>query len=83
MKPKGLKFLIDPPRNGTSEDVIEYLAEQGAEKIVYIFCNAEIIGKELRKWKNSGYVPVKAQPFDMFPGTSEIEMIVLLERSRS
>lgn len=78
---KGLKFLIDPPRNGTSEEVIEYLAEQGAEKIVHIFCNAEIIGKELRRWKNSGYVPVKVQPFDMFPGTSEIEMMVLLERA--
>ncbi|MFZ4619776.1 MAG: class I SAM-dependent RNA methyltransferase [Bacteroidota bacterium] len=76
---KGLKFLIDPPRNGTSEDVIEYLAEQAPEKIVHIFCNADIIDKELRRWKQSGYRPVKAVPFDMFPGTNEIEMMVLLE----
>ncbi len=77
---KGLKFLIDPPRNGTSEDVIEYLAEQAPEKIVHIFCNADIIGKELQRWKQSGYLPVKAVPFDMFPGTNEIEMMVLLQR---
>lgn len=77
---KGLKFLIDPPRNGTSEEVIEYLAEQSPERVVHIFCNADIIDKELRKWKQCGYVPVKAQPFDMFPGTNEIEMMVLLQR---
>ena len=77
---KGLKFLIDPPRNGTSEEVIEYLAEQSPERVVHIFCNADIIDKELRKWKQCGYMPTKAQPFDMFPGTNEIEMMVLLQR---
>jgi len=75
-----LKFLIDPPRNGTGEGVIEFLAEQQPEKVVHIFCNSGIIEKELRIWKQCGYHPVKAQPFDMFPGTGEIEMMVLLEK---
>jgi len=78
--PQQLKFLIDPPRNGTSEDVIEFAAEQHPQKVVHIFCNSEIIEKELRKWKQCGYVPTKVQPFDMFPGTNEIEMMVLLEK---
>jgi tRNA/tmRNA/rRNA uracil-C5-methylase (TrmA/RlmC/RlmD family) len=80
LEPRNLKFLIDPPRNGTSEDVIEFAAEQQPQKVVHIFCNSEIIEKELRKWKQCGYVPTKAQPFDMFPGTNEIEMMVLLEK---
>lgn len=77
-----LKFLIDPPRNGTSEEVIELLAEQRPQKVVHIFCNSDIIGKELQRWKECGYSPARAVPFDMFPGTSEIEMMVLLEPSR-
>jgi tRNA/tmRNA/rRNA uracil-C5-methylase (TrmA/RlmC/RlmD family) len=74
------KILLDPPRNGTNDEVIEFLASQAPEKVVHIFCNTEIIAKELRRWNECGYVPVKAQPFDMFPGTNEIEMMVLLEK---
>lgn len=73
------KFLIDPPRNGTSEDVIEFLAEQQPQKVLHIFCNADIIGKELKRWDRAGYRPVTAVPFDMFPGTAEAEIMVLLE----
>jgi len=76
----GLKFLIDPPRNGTSEEVIELLADQQPQKVVHIFCNSDIIAKELHRWKECGYLPKKAVPFDMFPGTSEIEMMILLEK---
>jgi tRNA/tmRNA/rRNA uracil-C5-methylase (TrmA/RlmC/RlmD family) len=74
------KILLDPPRNGTNDDVIEFLAGQGPEKVVHIFCNTDIIEKELRRWHDCGYDPVKAQPFDMFPGTDGIEMMVLLEK---
>jgi len=77
-----LKLLLDPPRNGTSEEVIEFLAEQRPSKVVHIFCNSAIIEKELRRWKQCGYVPVMARPFDMFPGTDEVEMMILLERQR-
>ncbi len=75
-----LKFLLDPPRNGTADGVIDFLAAQRPAAVLHIFCNADVIGKELRRWKNGGYLPVKAVPFDMFPGTGEIEMMVLLER---
>ncbi|MFA6468061.1 MAG: methyltransferase domain-containing protein [Bacteroidota bacterium] len=77
-----LKLLLDPPRNGTSENVIEFLAEQQPHKVLHIFCNSTIIEKELRRWKQCGYVPVKARPFDMFPGTDEVEMMVLLEQQK-
>jgi len=77
---ENLKLLLDPPRSGTAEGVIEFLANANPEKIVHIFCNADIIEKELKRWKRCGYSPAKAQPFDMFPGTSEIEVMVELEK---
>ncbi len=74
------KILLDPPRNGTNDEVIEFLANLGPEKVVHIFCNTDIIAKELNRWSECDYIPVKAQPFDMFPGTDGIEMMVLLEK---
>ncbi len=77
----GLKILLDPPRNGTEEEVIEYIASKQPEAVLHIFCNSEIIGKELKRWSACGYLPVKAVPFDMFPGTDDIEVMVLLKPS--
>jgi len=74
---KQLKILLDPPRSGTAEGVIEYIASQNPEKVVHIFCNSEIIEKELGRWKKSGYIPDTTVPFDMFPGTNEIEIMVI------
>ncbi|MDD8019271.1 MAG: methyltransferase domain-containing protein, partial [Bacteroidota bacterium] len=78
-----IKVLFDPPRNGTSDGVIELIASKNPAKVLHIFCNVDIMHKELERWKQSGYVPVIAQPFDMFPGTSEVEMMVVLEKPTS
>lgn len=75
-----LKLLIDPPRNGTADGVIEFLAQQQPEKVVHIFCNSTIIDREVTRWKNSGYSVVAVQPFDMFPGTNDIEVMMLFKR---
>ena len=82
LKPEtsNLKVLLDPPRSGTAQGVIEFLAGRHPERVVHIFCNADLMEKELNRWKQCGYVPAKAQPFDMFPGTSEIEVMVELEK---
>ena len=83
LKPKSnnIKLLLDPPRSGTASGVIECLAAYNPEKVLHIFCNMDIVERELSRWKNCGYTVVKAQPFDMFPGTSEIELMVALTRN--
>ncbi|MBI2428297.1 MAG: class I SAM-dependent RNA methyltransferase [Ignavibacteriales bacterium] len=84
LKPEttNLKFLLDPPRSGTLPDVIEMIGEQKPEKVLHIFCNSDIIEKELKRWSKSGYAPAAVQPFDMFPGTTEIEVMILLQRAK-
>ncbi len=75
-----LKVLLDPPRNGTAPGVIEFIAGQSPECVVHIFCNAEIMPRDLNRWKDCGYDIEIAIPFDMFPGTGEIEMMVKLSK---
>ncbi|HPQ53869.1 MAG TPA: methyltransferase [Spirochaetota bacterium] len=76
-------ILLDPPRNGTAPGVIETLADRGPELVLHIFCDLETIPYELEKWDRGGYRPAACVPLDMFPGTPELEVMVLLKRFRS
>ncbi len=72
--------LLDPPRGGTAPGVIEWIASRQPLRILHLFCNIDILPTELARWKAGGYRPATAIPFDMFPGTPVVEIMVLLER---
>lgn len=72
--------ILDPPRNGTAPGVIAGIAERNPELVLHIFCGVETIPGEIEQWKHSGYQPVKCIPLDMFPGTPDVEVMVLLKR---
>jgi tRNA/tmRNA/rRNA uracil-C5-methylase (TrmA/RlmC/RlmD family) len=76
--PDGTPVILDPPRSGTAGGVIEALAVRRPRKVVHVFCNMEVLTGELLRWKKAGYEPEQAIPFDMFPGTPELEIMVLL-----
>jgi len=73
--------LLDPPRNGTTQGVIETIAAYKPSRVVHIFCNIDIVSSELQRWERSGFRVISAIPVDMFPGTSTIEIVTLLEPS--
>jgi tRNA/tmRNA/rRNA uracil-C5-methylase (TrmA/RlmC/RlmD family) len=73
--------LLDPPRGGTGEGVVECIAARKPERVLHIFCNIDILPAELTRWEKAGYSIVRAVPFDMFPGTSSVEVMVLLKRN--
>ncbi len=73
-------IILDPPRNGTAPGVIPAVAARNPELVLHIFCGVETIPGDIDQWKNSGYAPVKCVPLDMFPGTPDIEVMVLLGR---
>jgi 23S rRNA (uracil1939-C5)-methyltransferase len=74
-------ILLDPPRSGTGEGVIECLAARNPARVLHIFCNVDLMPAELARWKQSGYLVTRAVPFDMFPGTASVEVMVLLTRA--
>jgi len=75
--------LLDPPRNGTAPGVIEEIAARRPVRVLHLFCNNELIQREMERWKTGGYRGTRAIPFDMFPGTAAVEILVLLEREQS
>lgn len=72
--------LLDPPRSGTSEGVIETIAAKSPRRVLHIFCEIDLIPRELKRWAKAGYKPLRAIPLDMFPGTATIETMILLEK---
>ncbi len=71
--------LLDPPRKGTADGVIEHIAAKRPARVVHIFCEIDVLPKELKRWEKLRYRPTRAIPLDMFPGTSAVETMVLLE----
>ena len=71
--------IIDPPRAGIHENVINCLLNTLPEKIVYVSCNPATQARDIALL-NSSYSVEKIQPVDMFPQTHHVENVVLLRR---
>ncbi len=82
---KGNNFQVvftDPPRAGCSMKFLKALCKTKPQKIVYISCNPETQGRDIRFLKKNGYAAKTAVPFDLFPQTGHIETVVLLSQRR-
>jgi tRNA/tmRNA/rRNA uracil-C5-methylase (TrmA/RlmC/RlmD family) len=75
-------IILDPPRTGTAPRVIEYLATRHPGKVLHIFCGVDEIPRAIQEWRRAGYAPLHIVPLDMFPGTPNLEVMVLLEKRR-
>jgi len=70
--------LLDPPRQGTAEGVAAGLAERRPERVVHICCGTDEIPREVAAWSAVGYQVRRAVPLDLFPGTPNLETLLLL-----
>lgn len=74
--------LLDPPRKGCAPGVIAALAARRPARVLHVFCGVDEIPGELGQWARAGYGAVAIRPLDMFPGTPNLETLVLLEPQR-
>jgi len=73
-------IVIDPPRPGCKE-IIHLLPALGAKKILYISCDPATMIRDMELMAKHGYNLLRINGIDMFPQTSHIEVIALLEKS--
>lgn len=72
--------VIDPPRSGCPDDVMRTLTRRIApRRLAIVSCNPEALVDELRVAFAAGYRATLIQPVDMFPHTSHIETVAVLE----
>ncbi len=72
--------VIDPPRKGTTEELIDYLDSLKIARIVYVSCNPDTLARDCAYFAKKGYKIGKVTPVDLFPGTGHVESVVCLTR---
>ena len=74
-------IVLDPPRSGCHPAVLEAVSCLRAPRLVYVSCNPATLGRDVRLLHESaGYELRKLVPFDLFPQTSHVESVAVLER---
>ena len=72
-------LMMDPPRAGASPAFIRSAGKLKPDRIVYVSCKIETLERDLTLLKKEGYRVTRIQPVDMFPHTTGIETVCLLE----
>ncbi len=72
--------VIDPPRKGTTRELIQEIAARDIRRVVYISCEPETLGRDCAVFREFGYEIGEVQPVDLFPRTGHVESVVCLSR---
>lgn len=73
-------IVLDPPRDGIHPKALERIIRYGVERMVYISCKPTSLARDLVMLQAAGYRVERGCCVDMFPGTGNIECVVLLSR---
>jgi len=82
-KESGLKpdvIVVDPPRKGCDQALLDAMVDMNPKRIVYVSCNPATFARDLVTLTEGGYKLKKVQPVDMFPQTSHVELVALMSR---
>ncbi|HHY82271.1 MAG TPA: 23S rRNA (uracil(1939)-C(5))-methyltransferase RlmD [Clostridiales bacterium] len=72
--------VVDPPRKGCDEKLLDTIAEMAPERMVYVSCNPATLARDLMYMVEKGYQVNEVQPVDMFPQGYHVECVIGMQR---
>jgi len=72
-------LIVDPPRKGCSEQVIDAISKLNVDRLIYVSCNPATLARDLARLTDYSIKAIEV--VDMFPQTAHVETAVLMERS--
>ena len=90
-------LVLDPPRQGVDEKLIDCIKETLPDRILYISCSPQTLARDvglltgtlvrdgdklIKSDGNGKYELVSVQPYDMFPQTKHVETLVVLSHKK-
>ena len=73
--------ILDPPRKGCGEELVETVAKMRPERVVYVSCDPATLARDLKYFAQRGYLTREVTPCDMFSRTAHVESVALLTRN--
>ncbi len=70
--------VVDPPRKGCDESVLNAIAAMMPKRVVYVSCDPATLARDLKLLEDKGYRTEWVTPVDMFPRTPHVECVALL-----
>ena len=75
-------IVVDPPRKGCDETLLETMVEMNPDRIVYVSCDSATLARDLKYLCERGYELRKVCPVDQFGMTVHVETVVLLSQQK-
>lgn len=73
-------IVVDPPRKGCDETLLETIVKMQPEKVVYVSCDSATLARDLKYLCANGYEIKMCRGVDQFPQTVHVETVVLLSK---
>lgn len=71
-------IIVDPPRVGVEQKVIDAINASGADRVIYISCNSATFVRDAQRLEK--YKLKKTKLYDMFPRTGEYEILAVFDK---
>jgi len=71
-------IVVDPPRKGCEESLLETIVKMKPQKVIYISCDSATLARDLKYLCENGYEIKRVRATDMFPMTVHVECVTLL-----
>ena len=72
-------IVVDPPRKGCDETLLQTMVQMRPERIVYVSCDSATLARDLKYLCENGYKLVKARAVDQFPMTTHVEVAIKMQ----
>ena len=74
--------VLDPPREGAKRKVVGQVVERCPRAVAYVACDPAALARDVAIFAEHGYRLVRLRALDLFPMTSHVECVALLEIRR-
>lgn len=76
-------IVVDPPRKGCDETLLETIVKMQPEKVVYVSCDSATLARDLKYLCANGYEIGMCRGVDQFPQSVHVETVVLLSHKKA
>lgn len=76
-------IVVDPPRKGCEESLLQTMVDMKPERIVYVSCDSATLARDVKFLRGNGYELQRVRAVDQFPHTVHVETVCLLSREKA